>query len=1728
MNSSYSECTKRELSNAEADHLDLPHSTVWVVGPAYSNAGVGACALGEEARRTDHEYPELDCPAPFSRKQTAARNATNDEHARGRAIIVKSERQERHAMKLDMDAKKKPTPQCIPRKFETCDKEYEESVNCLQECQQAAWNQLMHYNLTVSTRICIYEGEDDPFPAHVSDLMRDYHQRHFPNPEKLAHYPSNFILTYDRNPRVLLCTRDEMMANQLESDLTVMAPERRFRDDYIFTVLACPACVNGQREGCLLCQCVHHLFLSAPLREHGGAVTCARALPCAPIPNTYSPSPYYVLSRTPPLNLPISYAERIQIIYTIMIETGTMVPDMINEVLIETGWREESTFDWRYEIARHMCRERGYPFWCDRFPEGYEYKSPTVVLNVDQDYASVSLEWQNRRVQGKSLMVGAKPKHDTRSIIRQCKRAFEVLYGGDLNFVDPTDPTDRHSCALTAIRIWTGDETLVGRDQLRAKYGLSFLDVPEHGNMNWEAIAAAHNALQGKQVPCGKDMLTYQLRGGKWHMISTGQWHDREGGVSESIALFESAQTTHVCLAVWLRPSGSDAGDDSDSSSTAPSASQSASSDIIGLFGLGADRKGKGRQEGPPQPATANAGPSRAAAPQAPPASQPQPPPPPPIAPGATTPQGVTPGPSAPPPPPSMPLPHLDVSQFTGAPWATTMNLQNRLPRLKTYDNCFPVTTIAPFDGSRFTSVESGCAMYVDGYGVKLMLNSDVALQSHGYVIVFHREYITYYAHISIVPSGQPVCVVPMQQQTVVDVSTVTYIRWQFGNGQQIVPTCAVQYALSNMVGFQCQSWIVSENDRKLLAYLQHPVFQHPFGATPVSMCASVRSTAHSCGQTFMVPHMAAEAQVLRDMQPHWNAAQSMLPEQPFQFLPFLRACLQGDHAALARQVYSNPNRAQVQRINLLVVVVILVAILYLLKRPKTMLHIVKLMLRGSTFVESSGFVGIVVAPLLEEVAKRSKARPLGLTPLQLIVLFEGTRAACAGQALNYIPTALMHWVCSKMSLKAGTFIHSAWNAYICAGRDFLSAIPECESTKAAYEQAVAAESNSPAGKFARVNVAVQEKCVQFVESMSRPFTKFRPRNVAFALFGHPPDQPSVFVGQWPTDDVDSLLEAQARLRKLKTRKPRCACPQRGGCALCVGHPNQCSSCSRPVLRNSPCVCQQASVVQFMADNATSSVVGNFYAPEVAPYCNASRSAKYDVTPLATNAVLKLPRLPVPPNPRLNKGLCCCGWSTPSNIPFRVRNDQAAMEASLRLRALARTEDENGTEIAVDPTAYVEHRVLMDDGGMEVMYGKRKRLPRAPFLVWNKRFTTAKQRKHCNTMQATLDSQIDPYDASHHVTIGHVKVESLQKKIHVTSSLNSRYFLPFKPRSIGAKKDIANVMLGPRVLASSAYLKRLWNTESTIAWAAGMNANDIGRWFRRAIQSCDGVWLEDDFELYDKSQNGYSFENNRRVLKHHGMTKSRDRAAAYAFDQQTKGVTGRSRCGFRWSIPGTLSSGVPNTSYSGTGNNVEAHYYAFSKVFRLTYRQIRERIWVIALGDDIAAYVPRELYFEGCIPLIEEQIRRWGFKPKMKVATSSEVEFCAGRPIPIDGSMILAPKLGRLLPKFCWSVIEPPCYGTWLADKLSSFSGVAACTPFFRVWHRWMVEQLTNGTPRFEMAGKYFEATGAYSESSMACFERVYGLGSTDEQALALFLKGKKINSVLNHYTLDVMVKRDL
>lgn len=407
-------------------------------------------------------------------------------------------------------------------------------------------------------------------------------------------------------------------------------------------------------------------------------------------------------------------------------------------------------------------------------------------------------------------------------------------------------------------------------------------------------------------------------------------------------------------------------------------------------------------------------------------------------------------------------------------------------------------------------------------------------------------------------------------------------------------------------------------------------------------------------------------------------------------------------------------------------------------------------------------------------------------------------------------------------------------------------------------------------------------------------------------------------------------------------------------------------------------------------------------------------------------------------------GTTLVGIGVDGIFPIVSDSGPANMTSALLNRVLSVSE-------AVDKKLWHQfERFVMDNASL--LFPNQYKVGRMPFDQWNSRFPDGKKKRHLVAMEQLNTGQTPKSYYGNQVFI---KREHLFKNYRDGECVKPDY----TPRVISPFSDWSNIELGPWCANMHVALKENWGSGSLV-YGSGLDGLAAGTWANQFdglecpdVPDLNWLFFENDFTTYDKTQHKGCFRLALKVFKLFGIQSDPMALRAFLAQWRTRGY---SKFGHKFTVPATMKSGCPNTTLQNSILNGLMHCFIFATVLGLSCEELLGHMRLIANGDDNVTALPRWLVKD--IPQFMERstemFKRLGMSPKLCQKPFVQVKMNGGNftPAMVNGipTMALTPMLGRLAPKFGYSLDPKNASGEWINGVVEATHRLTALVPFLR------------------------------------------------------------------------------
>lgn len=394
-----------------------------------------------------------------------------------------------------------------------------------------------------------------------------------------------------------------------------------------------------------------------------------------------------------------------------------------------------------------------------------------------------------------------------------------------------------------------------------------------------------------------------------------------------------------------------------------------------------------------------------------------------------------------------------------------------------------------------------------------------------------------------------------------------------------------------------------------------------------------------------------------------------------------------------------------------------------------------------------------------------------------------------------------------------------------------------------------------------------------------------------------------------------------------------------------------------------------------------------------------------------------------------------CHWNFGSRFCFGVngyystphRNCECNERISMRGRLYKRLPIHDNmaqVRVAVKPLHRMIHDLVTVVGGI---------IAPVPFLQWVRSFPP---RRRGQLIQLSKTA----YDVPNRM----VAKAFIKREPTVRNVCTEVLRVESDPRWIQGCPLVLTLIAGPYVRAAAKRLHDVMHPRysawcSKVVYTCGLSNERIGAEFANAIEYVSErmdrddrlVIIEDDQSRFDLHLGYHIF----RCINHQQYRLFPSRVARVL--QRGECLSGVSYSGTRYTIPCSMQSGWPDTSFVDTLVNA---------AMKLVIHGV-DGLWrsIICGDDSVTVTTQRALDLCGGVDGIVRTYSSFGFEAVVFARYDPlDVEFCSGRFMPCRGSFVLMPKVGRLLARIGWdrvqrSEVEHERWQRSIADTLLSF-----------------------------------------------------------------------------------------
>lgn len=311
-----------------------------------------------------------------------------------------------------------------------------------------------------------------------------------------------------------------------------------------------------------------------------------------------------------------------------------------------------------------------------------------------------------------------------------------------------------------------------------------------------------------------------------------------------------------------------------------------------------------------------------------------------------------------------------------------------------------------------------------------------------------------------------------------------------------------------------------------------------------------------------------------------------------------------------------------------------------------------------------------------------------------------------------------------------------------------------------------------------------------------------------------------------------------------------------------------------------------------------------------------------------------------------------------------------------------------------------------------------------------------------------------------------------------------------------------------------------------VVYTCGLSADDIGDAFARAIEVVEArmepgdrlIYIEDDQSRFDLHLGEGPFKFLDQVYR----AKLPKKVASALRRGKTRG---RTKNGTVYSLNYTMQSGWPDTSIGDTLVNAAMKHEIHGT----------GRNWVSIICGDDSVTVTTEREYQRALRngTLEEQYAEFGMEVEVKVSFERmDVEFCSGRFFPKGDSFVLVPKVGKLLAKLGWDMVDRNASGqmAWLRGISETCRGFGKCDPLLSALST-RLDQLTgHGRTIRERYNEYKIHAGndyASKEDVLAYYDHHYAFSSSDIDKCIEQIKTLQLGGLFDNTFIDELVCHD-
>jgi len=260
----------------------------------------------------------------------------------------------------------------------------------------------------------------------------------------------------------------------------------------------------------------------------------------------------------------------------------------------------------------------------------------------------------------------------------------------------------------------------------------------------------------------------------------------------------------------------------------------------------------------------------------------------------------------------------------------------------------------------------------------------------------------------------------------------------------------------------------------------------------------------------------------------------------------------------------------------------------------------------------------------------------------------------------------------------------------------------------------------------------------------------------------------------------------------------------------------------------------------------------------------------------------------------------------------------------------------------------------------------------------------------------------------------------------------------YAPRVISGFDPRVSAFVGPEMTVIQEYFHRNWNGISVpILLAAGATTADISSMYNRIVDSM-GVCFETDMSNFDSTVADPFIKLWMKLIRNWGFEDSHMFWSLKA--AQSRPLFGFGICGSRFLTKVDVKSGMSDTCIVNSVMNAMVHLFCVAKTGKLyvngklSLRLALDTVSMAVMGDDNMGSTTVKDAIQ-----IAYYMKKLGWIPKFKIVDDPrDLTFLNMIPYPIEGGILFAPKLGRLVQRLPFAVQDQ---GDWRAYNCAMGKG---------------------------------------------------------------------------------------